>query len=77
MEASHPGEMGYLPQRVDFGAPGWETRFQMMVEFMKEKYNQETPEMKVRCEEYRRCCRDESPVASANEDAERNSEFQA
>ena len=47
----------------------------MMVEFMKEKYDQETPEMKARCEEYRRSLRDESPVAS--EDAERNSEFQA
>jgi hypothetical protein len=53
------------------------TRFQLMVEFMKEKYDQESPEMKERCEEYRKCLRDESPVASVNEDAERNSEFQA
>ena len=49
----------------------------MMVEFMKEKYAEETPEMKAECEEYRKSRRDESPVASVNEDAGRNRDFQA
>lgn len=48
-----------------------------MVEFMKEKYNQETEEMKVKCEAYRISRRDNSPVGSVNEDTEKNIELQA
>ena len=53
------------------------SRFQMMVEFMKEKYAEETPEMKAECEEYRKNRCDESPIASVKEDTERNRDFQA
>ena len=53
------------------------TRFQIMVEFMKEKYNQETEEMKAKCEAYRISRRDNSPVGSVNEDTEKNIELQA
>ena len=52
------------------------THFQIMFEFMQEKYAQETPEMKAECEEYWRSHHDESPVALVNEDAARNREFQ-
>src|SRR5271168_4643998 len=45
-------------------------RFQIMVEFMKDKYKNETDEMKARCEEYRQA-RKASPAESASE-AERN-----
>jgi len=38
------------------------TRFQIMCEFMKEKYENETEEMKERCEEYRKSKKDESPA---------------
>jgi hypothetical protein len=47
-----------------------------MFEFMREKYAQETPEMKAECEEYRRSHRDESPATSVNKDDVRNREFQ-
>jgi hypothetical protein len=52
------------------------TRFQIMFEFMREKYAQETPEMKAECKEYQRSRRDESPATSVNEDDVRNREFQ-
>jgi hypothetical protein len=52
------------------------TRFQIMFEFMRDKYAQETPEMKAECEEYRRSRRDESPAGLDDEDAVRNREFQ-
>ena len=45
------------------------TRLQIMAEFMKEKYAEETPAMKAECEEYRKS-RDESPAASVHDDAE-------
>ena len=50
------------------------SRFQLMVEFMKEKYENESVEMKLRCEEYRRA-RKESP-APTDSDAARNLRFQ-
>ena len=53
------------------------SRFQMMVEFTKEKYAEETPEMKAECEEYRKSWPDESPVVSVNKDAGKNRDFQA
>ena len=37
-------------------------RFTIMVEFMKEKFNNETEEMKLRCEEYRQTRKSDSPV---------------
>jgi hypothetical protein len=49
-------------------------RFQIMVEFMKDKYKNETDEMKARCEEYRQA-RKASPAESASE-AERNLQWQ-
>ena len=52
------------------------TRFQIMAEFMKEKYAEETPAMKAECEEYRKS-HNESPAASVHKDAGRNRDFQA
>ena len=50
-------------------------RFTIMVEFMKEKFKNETDEMKLRCEEYRQTHKSESPVQNdAQED--RNLQFQ-
>lgn len=37
-------------------------RFTIMVEFMKEKFENETEEMKLQCEEYRQVRKSESPV---------------
>ena len=53
------------------------THLQMMVEFMKEKYNQETNEMKAKCDEYRMSHCDNSPIGLVNENAESNVDFQA
>jgi hypothetical protein len=50
-------------------------RLQIMVEFMKEKFKNETEEMKAQCEEYR-MARKESPVPNDSEEA-RNLEFQS
>jgi len=50
-------------------------RFTFMVEFMKEKYKDETEEMKQKCEEYWMTRKSESP-ALADSDALRNLEFQ-
>ena len=61
-EAEHPNEKP--PKK----------RIQIMVEFMKEKYKNETVEMKARCEEYRQARKD-SPVPSQS-GAARNLEFQ-
>ena len=49
-------------------------RLQIMVEFMKEKFKNETEEMKACCEEYR-LARKESPVPNESE-AARNLGFQ-
>ena len=49
-------------------------RLQIMVEFMKEKFENKTEEMKARCEEYR-LARKESPVPNESEKA-RNLGFQ-
>ena len=52
---------------------GW---FQIMLEFMKEKYARETAEIRANCEEYWKNRRDESPAALAGEEPTRNIEFQ-
>lgn len=49
-------------------------RFQIMVEFMQDKYARETAEMKAECEEYRRNRRDGTPAAIGEEQT-RNIEF--
>lgn len=49
-------------------------RIQIMADFMKEKYNNETDEMKARCETYRRA-RKESPDLNES-DATKNHQFQ-
>ena len=50
------------------------TRFQIMVEFMKQKYNEETEEMKKKCEEYERPeDHDPTPIKS---EPDINSDFQ-
>ena len=50
-------------------------RFQIMVEFMREKFNDETEDMKSRCEEYRQARR-ETPFLIDSEVA-RNQQMQA
>jgi hypothetical protein len=51
------------------------SRFQIMVEFMKQKYSEETEEMKKKCEEYERPEeRDQTPVKS---ESDLNADFQA
>ena len=51
------------------------SRFQIMVEFMREKYNEETEEMKKKCEEYERPEeRDPTPVRAKSNI---NADFQA
>lgn len=50
-------------------------RFQIMVEFMREKFNDETEDMKSRCEEYRQARR-ETPFPIDSEVA-RNQQMQA
>ncbi|EDR04482.1 uncharacterized protein LACBIDRAFT_304605 [Laccaria bicolor S238N-H82] len=52
-------------------------RFQIMVEFIKEKYAGETPEIRAECEEYRKNRRDETPTALAGEEATKNIELQS
>ena len=47
-----------------------------MVEFMKEKYKNETEEMKRQCEEYWQARKSESPVPG-DSDTLRNLEFQS
>ena len=51
------------------------TRFELMIEFVKEKYENETEEMKERCEEFRKTLKEESVVADSERSA-RNMEFQ-
>ena len=51
-------------------------RFQIMVEFMKEKYAGETAEIRAECEEYRKNRRDETPAPLAGEEPTRNIEYQ-
>ena len=50
-------------------------RFTIMVEFMKDKFQNETEEMKLRCEEFRQAHKSESPVLNDSEVA-RNLQFQ-
>ena len=50
-------------------------RFTIMVEFMKEKFKNESDEVKQQCEEYRRTLKSESPVPIDSEEA-RNLAFQ-
>jgi len=52
---------------------GW---FQIMVEFMKEKYAGETAKVRAECKEYRKNRHDKSPAALASEEPTRNIEFQ-
>ena len=53
-------------------------RFQIMVDFMKEKFTKETDEMKVRCEEYRTTRQLEMATPDPEKpDSSRNAEFQA
>ena len=60
--AEHPDEK--LPK----------TRFQIMVEFMKEKFEMETETMKSRCEEYRETRLLEAEARKSESDV--NTEFQ-
>lgn len=50
------------------------TRFSIMIEFMKEKFANETDDMKARCEEFRKTVKEESPVDEESTAA--NAEFQ-
>jgi hypothetical protein len=50
------------------------TRFTIMIEFIKEKFADETDEMKERCEELRKTLKDEVPVDA--EESAANAEFQ-
>jgi len=50
-------------------------RFTFMVEFMKEKYKNETEEMKLQCQEYQKR-KSESPVPD-DPDTSKNLEFQS
>ena len=53
-------------------------RFQIMVDFMKDKFTTETEEMKQRCEEYRMARQLEKASPSpATPESTRNAEFQA
>jgi hypothetical protein len=63
-ELKHPKET--LPKK----------RFTFMVEFMKEKYKNETEEMKQQCEAYRKSRKSESPVPDGS-DTSRNLDFQS
>jgi retron-type reverse transcriptase len=63
-ELAHPKET--LPKK----------RFTFMVEFMKEKYKNETDEMKQKCEEYRKARKSETPGPS-DSNTLRNLEFQS
>jgi O6-methylguanine-DNA--protein-cysteine methyltransferase len=53
-------------------------RFQIMVEFMKQKFSEETEEMKKQCDEYRKPekCEELSPTPVKSESA-LNTDFQA
>jgi hypothetical protein len=48
-------------------------RFTIMIEFIKEKFTNETDEMKARCEELQKTLKDEGPV---DEESATNVEFQ-
>jgi hypothetical protein len=50
-------------------------RLQIMTEFIKEKYQNETDEMKKRCEQYQQACK-ETPVPN-NFEMARNLQFQS
>jgi hypothetical protein len=53
-------------------------RFQIMVEFMKAKFNEETDEMKAQCEEYRKPeNREELSLKPAKSRVSINTEYQA
>jgi hypothetical protein len=52
------------------------TRFTIMVEFIKEKFKNETEEMKLRCDEYRQARKSETPVPN-NSQEEKNLQFQS
>ena len=62
-ESEHPGEEP--PKK----------RFAIMNEFLKEKYKNESDEMKERCEEFRRSLKEESPE-KAHSTQERNLQFE-
>jgi hypothetical protein len=65
-EAEHPDEK---PPK---------TRFQIMVDFIKEKFAAETEEMKNRCEEYRTTQQlEKGSPDPATADSTRNTDFQA
>jgi hypothetical protein len=51
-------------------------RFTIMVEFMKDKFKNETEEMKLRCEEYRQARKSETPVPNDSQVAS-NLHFQS
>jgi hypothetical protein len=51
-------------------------RFTIMVEFMKEKFKNESDEMKSRCEKYRQARKSETPVPNDSQ-AMRNLQFQS
>lgn len=51
-------------------------RFMIMVDFIKEKFKNETEEMKLRCEEYRQARKSESPAPN-NPQVEKNLQFQS
>ena len=51
-------------------------RFTIMVEFIKEKFKNETEEMKSRCEEYRQSRKSETPVPMNDSEEARNLQFQ-
>ena len=51
-------------------------RFTFMVDFIKDKFKNETEEMKTRCEEYRQARKSESPTPN-NSKVEKNLQFQS
>jgi hypothetical protein len=51
-------------------------RFMIMVEFMKDKFNNEMEDMKLQCEEYRQSRKAESPVPNDSQMA-KNLHFQS
>jgi hypothetical protein len=64
-ESEHPDEK---PEK---------TRFQIMNEFMKEKFAQATPEILQQVEDYRQKVKEESPVLNLNGDEESNLALQS
>jgi DNA-directed RNA polymerase subunit L len=51
------------------------TRFQIMNEFMKEKFAAETDKMKSECDQYQKAIKEETPVQGSSTSAE-NCKFQ-